>query len=110
MNDEDIRGGIEHLDVRLHEKVSESPHLDFILLDTVRAVEKLRADGHTVYLHCEDATRRTPVVAALYGARKRGIGVDQALQEVLEALPGAELRPDLISSMHRLHPNTEEGK
>ncbi|MGV0795774.1 ADP-ribosylglycohydrolase family protein [Mycolicibacterium elephantis] len=110
VNDEDIRGGIEHLDVRLHEKDSESPHLDFVLFDTVRAVEQLRADGHTVYLHCEDATRRTPAVAALYGARKRGIGVDQALQEVLAALPGAELRPDLISSLHRLHPNTGSGK
>ena len=80
------------------------------LADKKVQLEQLRADGHTVYLHCEDATRRTPAVAALYGARKRGIGVDQALQEVLAALPGAELRPDLISSLHRLHPNTGSGK
>ncbi len=49
----DMPEGMPHLEVRLIDSVGdENPHLDFVLLDTVRAVEQLRAEGRTVLLHC----------------------------------------------------------
>lgn len=104
VHDGDIRGRIIHLDVRLIDKAGENANLDYVLLDTVRAVEQLRADGHIVYLHCEQALSRTPAVAALYGARRRRIGVDEALDDIRAVLPEVEPNPDLLASLHRLHP------
>ena len=67
-----LPAGVKHLDVRLIDQEGENAHLDFVLLDTVRAVEQLRAEGRTVFVHCVQAYSRTPTIAALYGARKRG--------------------------------------
>jgi protein-tyrosine phosphatase len=78
-----LPAGRKHLDVRLIDKEGDNANLDFVLLDTVRAVERLRAEGRTLFLHCVDADSRTPTVAALYGARKEHIYVDDALREVL---------------------------
>lgn len=83
--------GMPHVEVRLIDKVDpdENPHLDFVLLEAARAVEQLRAQGRTVLLHCVESYSRTPTVAALYGAHVAGIGTEQALDEVLNALPEA---------------------
>ena len=62
-----------------------------MLTDTVRLIEQLRIEGRTVLLHCVAAASRTPTVAALYGARLRGIGiVVQALADVCGVLPNAD--------------------
>lgn len=97
-----LRTGATHLDVRLGDEEDEKPNLDFVLLDTVRAVEQLRATGRTVFLHSMHARNRTPAVAALYGARKRGIGIDEALHDVAEVLPDANPAGDLRAALHRL--------
>ena len=78
-----------HLDVRLIDYVGENENLDFVLLDTVRAVEKFRAEGRTVFLHCVQAYSRTPTLGTLYGARRRGVAIDTALRDVAEVLPGS---------------------
>jgi ADP-ribosyl-[dinitrogen reductase] hydrolase len=80
----------------------ENPHLDFVLLATVRAIEELRAQGHTVLLHCVEASSRTPTVAALYGARVRGIAAVQALTDVLAVLPNANPNPVFRKTLRRL--------
>lgn len=97
-----LRTGATHLDVRLGDEEDEKPNLDFVLLDTVRAVEQLLATGRTVFLHSMHARNRTPAVAALYGARKRGIGIDEALHDVAEVLPDANPAGDLRAALHRL--------
>lgn len=84
--DSDLNGA-EHVEVRLIDRVGENPNLDYVLLDTVKAVERYRADGQTVLLHCVAAVSRTPTVAALYGARRAGITIDQALADVTAVLP-----------------------
>ncbi|WP_198417814.1 ADP-ribosylglycohydrolase family protein [Cryobacterium serini] len=63
-----------HVEVRLIDKdaPAENPNLDFVLLDTVHAVAALRAEGHTVLLHCAQAQSRTPSVAALYAVLYKG--------------------------------------
>lgn len=99
VDDSEIPGGITHLDLRIDDEI---PHLAFAVLNAVRAVEQARVDGQTVYLHCEHAVDRTPAVAALYGARCQGIPVEQALTDVVEVLPGAEVPAALRSTLQEL--------
>lgn len=66
-----------------------TPHLDFVLLEAVRGVERFRGDGRKVLLHCVEALSRTPSVAALYGARLKGVVVDEAWRAVTKVLPDA---------------------
>jgi len=100
----DVPDDMPHVEVRLIDKVefSENPHLDFVLLEAVRMVEELRAQGHTVLLHCVESYSRTPTVAALYGARLRGIGTEQALADVLTTLPDANPNPVFREALRRL--------
>ena len=86
-----IRRDIPHVEVRLIDRTDpdENPHLDFVLLEATRAIEQLRRDGRTVLLHCVEGVSRTPTVAALYGARLRAGGVEEALSAVVGALPRA---------------------
>ena len=89
--DEDMRRDMPHVEVRLIDRpeVDENPHLDFVLTEAVRAVERLRAEGRTVLLHCVGAYSRTPTVGALYGARLNGISTEEALRDIQAALPRA---------------------
>ncbi len=84
--------------------VGENENLDFVLLDTVRAVEQLRAEGRTVFLHCVQAYSRTPTISALYGARKRDVDIDTALRDVAEVLPGARPNADFQSGAAAVAP------
>ncbi|MDO8119735.1 ADP-ribosylglycohydrolase family protein [Isoptericola sp. b490] len=62
-----------------------NPNLDFVLDDTAHAIAALRADGHTVFVHCAHAEQRTPTVAIRY-ARLLGIDRDQARAGVAAAI------------------------
>ena len=104
-----IPAGVQHLDVRLIDQVGANANVDFVLFDTVRAIEQMRAAGMTVFLHGLAAHSRTPAVAALYGARRVGIEVDQALAEVCAVLPGADLNRELRAALRRVHPTTGRG-
>lgn len=105
--DGEIPAGVRHLDVRLSDDAEANPNLDFVLLDTVRAIEDLRAQGATVFLHGLRTHSRAPAVAALYGARQAGIEVDRALAEVCAVLIDADPAPGFHAALHRLHPVTE---
>ena len=67
VHDDDLPAGVEQIDVRLIDNVDPdaNPNLDFVLTDTVRLIEQLRKEGHTVLVHCVAAQSRTPIVAAL---------------------------------------------
>lgn len=67
----------------------DNAHAEFVLRDAAAAVERFRAEGKTVLLHCVRAESRTPTVAALYGAQAAGITPMETLQDVRHALPGA---------------------
>jgi ADP-ribosylglycohydrolase len=103
--DDDVPAGMPHVEVRLIDRADadENPHLDFVLLDAVRAVEELRREGRTVLVHCVGAYSRTPTVGALYGARLRGVGVDRALADVGAVLPGAHPNRAFRAALRRLH-------
>ncbi|MGY4867328.1 ADP-ribosylglycohydrolase family protein [Mycolicibacterium elephantis] len=102
--DGDIPAEAVHLDVRLIDRVGENANLEFVLLDTVRAIEQLRAEGRTVLVHCVAAQSRTPAVAALYGARRDSIDIDQAIDDVCAVLSEADPNPEFRAALHRLHP------
>ncbi|KUI34674.1 ribosylglycohydrolase [Mycobacterium sp. IS-1496] len=101
--DEDVPAGMPHVEVRLIDRVDENPHLDFVLLEAVRAVEELRREGRTVLVHCVGAYSRTPTIGALYGARLKGVSVDRALADVGEVLPGAHPNRAFRAALRRLH-------
>lgn len=103
--DDDVPAGMPHVEVRLIDRVAEdeNPHLDFVLLDAVRAVEELRREGRTVLVHCVGAYSRTPTVGALYGARLRGVSVDRALADLMNALPVAHPNAAFRKALQRLH-------
>jgi ADP-ribosylglycohydrolase len=71
----------------------DNAHAAFVLREAAAAVERYRADGKKVLLHCVRAESRTPTVAALYGARVAGVSPLEALEDVLRALPNARPNP-----------------
>ena len=92
----DLPARAEQIDVRLIDQPGVNENLDFLLLDTVRVVEQLAAQS------------RTPTVAALYGARLRHIGIDEALADVCDVLPNAHPIPEFREALRRLHPVARE--
>ncbi|MEB3062638.1 ADP-ribosylglycohydrolase family protein [[Mycobacterium] zoologicum] len=104
--DTDIPSGATQLDVRLidRDEAEQNPNLDFVLLDTAQAIEALRAEGRTVFLHCVQAYSRTPTIAALYGARKQGIDIDDALADVRAVLADARPNRAFRAALQRLVP------
>ncbi|WP_269048468.1 hypothetical protein [Paenarthrobacter sp. Z7-10] len=74
--------------------VDDNAHAGHVLREAAAAVERFRAEGKTVLLHCVRAESRTPTVAALYGARVAGISPVQALAAVQRTLPDA--RPNAV--------------
>jgi ADP-ribosyl-[dinitrogen reductase] hydrolase len=60
----------DRIDSRLIDSgdASENANLHFLLYDAADAVRGLRAEGHTVLLHCVAAQQRTPSVALAYAA------------------------------------------
>ncbi|MCU1657866.1 MAG: ADP-ribosylation/Crystallin [Pseudonocardiales bacterium] len=105
VGDQDLPADAELVEVRLIDQVGENNNLDFVLLDTVRAVEQMRRNGKIVLIHCVQAVSRTPTVGALYGARRRGINVDDALRDVAAVLPNAWPNPEFRDALQRVHPD-----
>jgi len=80
------------LEVRLadDDDPAENQNLDFVLHDTVTAIEELRADGHVVLVHCVAAYSRTPTIGALYAMRRTGASPGDAIAAMERALPEAD--------------------
>jgi ADP-ribosylglycohydrolase len=106
VDDNDLPAGVEQIDVRLIDIVDleANPNLDFVLIDTVRVIEQLRNAGRIVLLHCVACQSRTPTVAALYGARRQGIGGELALHAVTDVLPAAWPSSGFRNAINRLAP------
>jgi ADP-ribosyl-[dinitrogen reductase] hydrolase len=80
----------DRIDSRLidSEHATENANLHFLLYDAADAVRGLRAEGHTVLLHCVAAHQRTPSVALAY-AVLLGHDTDEAARRILSLLPSA---------------------
>lgn len=86
---------LDHIEVWMLEDGSpeSNPNLDFVLVDTVDEIAALRAEGHTVLVHCVQGRCCTATVAALYAARHRRIPMPQAMADIELALPGSHPLP-----------------
>jgi ADP-ribosyl-[dinitrogen reductase] hydrolase len=102
----DMPVGIEQIDIRLIDTEGQdaNANLDFVFTDTVRLIEQLRNEGRTVLQHCAACQSRTPIVAALYGARLLGISGSLALRDVMEVLPDASPNDAFRHGLARLAP------
>jgi ADP-ribosyl-[dinitrogen reductase] hydrolase len=58
-----------------------------VLRDAAEAVQSLRNEGKTVFLHCVNAETRTPLVAAAYGALHTGTSTAEAVDRIRNVLP-----------------------
>lgn len=98
------RRATDHVEVWLIDKDESeaNPNLDLVLRDTADAIAALRAEGKTVLLHCVQAQSRTPSVAALYAALHRGVPVEQALADIVAALPAASPKRFLREALTRI--------
>ena len=106
------RGHLAHVATGNHVKVwlvdkadpAENPNLDLALREAVDAVATLRAEGHTVLVHCAAGQSRTPAVAAAYAVRHLGAVPTIALDQVCAALPSAAPNPALRAAIARMTP------
>lgn len=80
--------GIESVQVWLVDQPDRNANLDFVLTEAADTMATLRGEGKVVFLHCAEGRSRTSAVAALYGARHRGVPMDRAWQDVRATLPG----------------------
>lgn len=100
---EQVPAGVEHVPFRLIDRADpeSNPNLDFALRDAAATIAALRAQGHTVLLHCVAAQSRTPAVAVAY-ALSLGIPLAEARRAVLTALPGARPNRCLEAALRRM--------
>ncbi len=82
----------------------QNPNLDFVLVDTARAIARARDEGKRVFVHCVRAESRTPAVAAAYLAHRLGIPATEALRRVESVLLGARTGPWFRDALARLWP------
>ncbi len=94
----------DHLTVWLLDEndPAKNQNLDYVLVQAADAVAALRAEGHTVLLHCVAAHSRTPTIASLYAARHRGIEADRARRVVVQTLTHAAPQPTFVEAISRL--------
>jgi ADP-ribosylglycohydrolase len=93
------------LEVRLadDDDPAENPNLDFVLNDTVTAIERLRADGHVVLVHCVAAMSRTPAIGALYAMRRTSASPADAIAAMERTLPEADPADAFRDALNRAH-------
>ena len=70
---------------------TKNMNLAFTFADTASAIKQLRDRGHEVFLHCVQSQSRTPSVAITYSVNELGIDFEKANQDVLAALPAAQI-------------------
>jgi protein-tyrosine phosphatase len=71
----------------------DNPNLDLVARDTVGVLTRLRAQGRTVYLHCDDGRSRTPFIAALYWAEISDMSPGEAFDRLAAQVSGVRRNP-----------------
>jgi hypothetical protein len=97
------RRELEHHEVWLLDDENNA-NLAFVLSDTADAIERLRHEVGTVFVHCVRSESRTPTVAAAWLIRHRGFDPHSALATVREAMPQARPNPALLAGLQSVRP------
>ncbi len=95
------RRGTDHHEVWMTDG-PDNNDLAHVLADTADAVEELRLDCGSVFVHCVQAQSRTPSVAAAWLVRHRGRTPAAAFAEVEQALPSAAPRSVMRDAVYTL--------
>jgi hypothetical protein len=85
----------------------DNPNLDYIFHDLAQAMVRWRDDDKTVLVHCVQAERRTPAVAAAYLAERSHISGVGAVERVRAQLPGMRTNVAFTAALDRLWPSQE---
>jgi ADP-ribosylglycohydrolase len=85
----------------------DNPNLDCIFRDLAQAMVRWRDDDKTVLVHCVQAERRTPAVAAAYLSERLHIPGVEALERVRGQLPGMRSNVAFTAAIDRLRPSSE---
>lgn len=77
-----------HLEYWIVDSDDKTTHNDVAgaLEDAADVIAELRAEGHTVFLHCVHAHHRTPSVALLYAVKHCGLDADEAAEQICATL------------------------
>ena len=97
-----VPADVENVQVWLVDQADRNDNLEFVLTEAVDAMATLRDEGRTVFVHCAEAHSRTAAVAALYGARHRGVELRAAWRDVRAALPGFAPQQFLRDAVERI--------
>lgn len=85
--------------------VADNRNTEFVLHDLARAIAGWRERNKTVLIHCVQAERRTPAVAAAYLAERFGVPGSDALQRVCAQLPAALVNPAFEKALEAIWPS-----
>jgi protein-tyrosine phosphatase len=67
-----------------------------------------RDEDKTVLVHCVQAERRTPAIAAAYLAERTGLSGNEAFNAVTRTLPGTRVNRAFMEALMRLWPHHRE--
>jgi ADP-ribosylglycohydrolase len=81
-----------------------NPNLEWILADLARSIVSWRQEGKRVAIHCVQAERRTPAVAAAWLAQRDGISGPDAWTRIAAQLPRAHTNPAFAAALTRRWP------
>jgi hypothetical protein len=103
------RRGKEHHEVWLQDN-STNADPAFVLNDTADAIEQLRLEVGTVFVHCVRSESRTPTMAAAWLVRHRGLDADEAINLVRRSLRNAftNHNPELLAALQAVRPVASE--
>lgn len=104
------RRGQEHHEIWLQDNNTNADPT-FVLTDTADAIEELRMEIGTVFVHCVRSESRTPTVAAAWLVRHRGLPLTEATALVRGSLRNAftNHNPELLDALGRVQPSTAGG-
>jgi hypothetical protein len=102
------RRGVDHHEIWLLDD-EKNADVAFVLSDTADAVETLRREVGTVFVHCVRSESRTPTVAAAWLVRHWGYDPDAALAEVCQAMPQAHPCQALRAGLKDVQPTSRGG-
>ncbi|MGH8981627.1 MAG: ADP-ribosylglycohydrolase family protein [Acidimicrobiales bacterium] len=93
--------GVDHHEVWLMDG-DDNADLAFVLSDTADAVEELRREHGSVFVHCVQAESRTPAVAVAWLIRHHGLDLDKAFAEVQRALPASQPKAAMLAALRAM--------
>jgi ADP-ribosylglycohydrolase len=102
------RRGREHHEIWLVDD-EQNADVAFVLADTADAIEAMRKEVGTVFVHCVRAESRTPTVAAAWLVRHQGYDPEAALTEVCWAMPQARPCPAMRAGLKGVPPVANRG-